>query len=90
MRDIICAATAAAVIAALAPMPGAAAELLRTRPVAHHRVYEYRDECGCLHWSYVYHRQLRYTYGSGFDPRSFDETEPYFYRGPVRRYVRFW
>jgi hypothetical protein len=38
---------------------------------------------------YVYHRDLRQTYGTGFDPRNYDETEPHYYFGPVRRYVRY-
>ena len=28
--------------------------------------------CGCLHVSYVHHRELRSTYGIGFDPRNYD------------------
>jgi len=41
-------------------------------------------------WSvYVYHRDLRQTYGTHFDPRNYDETEPHYYFGPVRRYVRY-
>jgi hypothetical protein len=39
--------------------------------------------------TYVYHRDLRQTYGTGVDPRNYDETEPHYYFGPVRRYVRF-
>ena len=46
--------------------------------------------CGCLHVSYVYHRELRSTYGLSFDPRNFDQTEPYYYFGPVRAYPRYW
>jgi hypothetical protein len=45
--------------------------------------------CGCLEVSYVYHRQLESTYGVGFDPRSFDATEPYYYWGRVRAYPRY-
>jgi hypothetical protein len=33
---------------------------------------------------------LRSTYGIAFDPRNFDETQPYYYFGPVRAYPRFW
>jgi hypothetical protein len=47
-------------------------------------------ECGRLHTSYVYHRELRSTYGAGFDPRNFDLTEPYYYPGAVRAYPRYW
>jgi hypothetical protein len=46
--------------------------------------------CGCLHRAYVYHRELRTTYGIGFDPRNYDMTEPHYYYGPVRAYPRYW
>jgi hypothetical protein len=46
--------------------------------------------CGCLHVSYVFHRKLRYTYGLRFDPRNFDQTEPYYRFGPLRAYPRYW
>jgi hypothetical protein len=45
--------------------------------------------CGCLTVSYVYHPELRSTYGTGFDPRNYDETQPRYYFGPVRAYPRF-
>lgn len=46
--------------------------------------------CGCLHVTYESHRQLESTYGLSFDPRNFDQTEPYFYMGAVRAYPRYW
>ena len=46
--------------------------------------------CGCLHVSYVHHRELRSTYGLNFDPRNFDQTQPYYFPGPVRAYPRYW
>jgi hypothetical protein len=46
--------------------------------------------CGCLHVGYAYHRELRSTYGVKFDPRNFDQTEPYYYLGRVRAYPRYW
>jgi hypothetical protein len=46
--------------------------------------------CGCLHVSYAYHRELRSTYGLNFDPRNFDQTQPYYFLGPVRAYPRYW
>jgi hypothetical protein len=46
--------------------------------------------CGCLHVSYNYHRVLQSTYGIGFDPRNFDQTEPYYYFGRVKAYPRYW
>jgi hypothetical protein len=45
--------------------------------------------CGCP-VTYVYHRELRSTYGIAFDPRNFDTTEPYYYYGPVRAWPRYW
>ncbi len=55
------------------------------RSAAHHC-----GSCGCLHTSYVYHRELRTTFGVGFDPRNYDATEPHYYPGPVRAYPRYW
>jgi hypothetical protein len=46
--------------------------------------------CSCLHRSYVYHRELRSTYGTEFDPRNYDQTEPHFYLGRTRAYPRYW
>lgn len=46
--------------------------------------------CGCLHVSYDYHREVESTYGLNFDPRNFDQTEPYFYLGRVRAYPHYW
>jgi hypothetical protein len=46
--------------------------------------------CGCLHASYVHHRELRSTYGLAYDPRNYDQTEPHYYFGPVRAYPRYW
>jgi len=46
--------------------------------------------CGCVHVSYDYHRELRSTYGVAFDPRNFDQTQPYYYFGPVRAWPRYW
>ena len=46
--------------------------------------------CGCLHVSYVHHRELRSTYGIGFDPRNYDGTEPHYFFGPMRAYPRYW
>jgi hypothetical protein len=48
-------------------------------------------DCRCpINRTFVYHRELRATYGTGFDPRNYDEAEPHFYFGPVRRYARYW
>jgi hypothetical protein len=32
---------------------------------------------------------LESTYGVGFDPRSFDTTEPHYYLGRLRSYPRY-
>jgi hypothetical protein len=45
--------------------------------------------CGCLHVTYVYHRELRTTYGAGFDPRNFDTAVPHFYFGPMHAFPRY-
>jgi hypothetical protein len=46
--------------------------------------------CGCLTVTYVRHRELRSTYGAGFDPRNFDTAEPQFYFGPMKEYPRYY
>lgn len=46
--------------------------------------------CGCLHVTYDYHREVETTYGLNFDPRNFDQTEPYFYLGRMRAYPQYW
>jgi hypothetical protein len=52
-------------------------------------VYRYEDSCGCMYVTYVHHRELKYTYGYHFDPRSFDQTEPHYYYGAVKAYPRY-
>ena len=85
---------AIAVLAAVALSQSAVgAELDRPRHVhAHPRVAPaiYCGCCGCLRVTFDYHRELRSTYGTRFDPRNFDQTEPYYYFGRVRPYPRFW
>jgi hypothetical protein len=78
---------AAAGVAAL-PVSAAAAELLppAVAHVRHHYSAPCCGPCGCLHVSYVYHRELRSTY----DPRNFDQTEPYYHFGRVQAYPRYW
>ena len=56
----------------------------------HHGATLWCGPCGCLHVSYAYHRELRSTYGLNFDPRNFDQTQPYYFLGPVRAYPRYW
>lgn len=46
--------------------------------------------CGCLQVTYVYHRELLTTYGTGFDPRNYDTTQPHFYFSrAVHAYPRY-
>jgi hypothetical protein len=82
---IVGALTATCVLAA----PVFAAEL-QAPPAAHVRQAAECGPCGCVHITYDYHRELRSTYGLSFDPRNFDQTQPYYYFGPVRAYPRFW
>lgn len=73
------------------PIPATAAELLSPKIFrAHHHHVHWCNPCGCLRVRYLYHRELRSTYGSGFDPRNFDQTEPYYYFGRVRAYPQYW
>jgi hypothetical protein len=82
--------TAAGVVAV--PISATATELMppAVSHLRHHCVAPYCGPCGCLHVSYVYHRELRSTYGLSFDPRNFDQSEPYYYFGRLRAYPRYW
>jgi hypothetical protein len=90
--------TLAALMVAAAGVPAvsnsaAATELLPPPPIvhaSHHHAVRWCGPCGCLHVRYAYHRELRSTYGLDFDPRNFDQTEPYFYLGRTRAYPRYW
>lgn len=76
----------------LIAMPNSATSAELTRPPTAPRV-PYAEECGpcgCVRVTYDYHRELRSTYGLAFDPRNFDQTQPYYYFGAVRAYPRFW
>jgi hypothetical protein len=81
-------------MAAVSTMPNSAvaAELEAPSSVhlRHHHAASWCGPCGCLHVSYDYHRELRSTYGLSFDPRNFDQTQPYYVLGPVRAYPRYW
>jgi hypothetical protein len=79
------AVTAAGVLAA--PVSAVAAEVAHVR---HQHTAAWYGPCGCLHVSYVFHRELRTTYGLSFDPRNFDQTEPYYHFGALRAYPRYW
>jgi len=64
-----------------------AAELLAPAQAA--RVYPNCGPCGCLSVAYVHHRDMQSTYGLGFDPRNYDQTEPRFYFGRMHAYPRY-
>ena len=83
----------AAAMAAMAGLTSAfAAELLPSAglKVRYHHAAPTCGPCGCLHVSYVYHREILTTYGTGIDPRNYDETQPHFYQGRMRAYPRYW
>jgi hypothetical protein len=91
MRTLIIAVVSTAAIATSVTTSGFPAELQlpQVAPRSPHAALAC-GPCGCLRVGYVYHRDLRTTYGTGFDPRNFDETQPYFYPGRVRAYPRYW
>jgi hypothetical protein len=63
---------------------------IQQRSAEAYRHYDADCRCGPPYVEYVYHRDLRQTYGAGFDPRNYDQTEPHYYFGPVRRYPRYY
>jgi hypothetical protein len=69
-----------------------AAELELPRAAAHWPHYRRAAcwDCCCLRVRYVRHRQVESTYGTGFDPRNYDQTQPRFYLGHSRTYARYW
>jgi len=86
---------AIALLTAGAPPSSANADAWGTRHRHHARafqapVYHYEDSCGCMVMTVEYHRELKYTYGSHMDPRSFDQTEPFYYYGAIKGYPRYW
>jgi hypothetical protein len=80
---------AAFLLASPTPRLGAAELLPRHVAHAHSRVPAHCGPCGCLLVTYVYHRDLRSTYGLSYDPRNYDQTEPHFYLGRLRAYPRY-
>ena len=64
-----------------------AAELLA--PAGAARAYPDCGPCGCMSVAYVHHRDMQSTYGLGFDPRNYDQTEPHFYFGRMHAYPRY-
>jgi len=86
---------AVAMVCAMAPPRAAeAADLPLSKRVAHalhaRSGCVVESQCGCLRVAYDYHRELQSTYGIGFDPRNYDQTQPIFHLGPVRAYPRYW
>jgi hypothetical protein len=78
----------AAASAAIPPALSVAADLQALAPTR--QAPQCCGTCGCLQVTHVWHRELRTTYGAGFDPRNYDTTEPHYYFGPVRSYPRYW
>ena len=73
------------------PTPRLRAAELPPRHVghAHVRAPVHCGPCGCLVVTYVHHRAIGSTYGLGFDPRNYDQTEPHFYLTKVHAYPRY-
>ena len=67
----------------------AAADSPLPPPVIHAPAQSACGPCGCLQTGYVYHRALESTYGTAFDPRNDDQTEPHYYWGRGRAYPRY-
>lgn len=59
-------------------------------PAAKAREADSCGPCGCLQVTWESHRVMESTYGTGFDPRNFDTTQPYFYLGRVKAYPNYW
>ena len=80
---------AAVLLASPTPRVGAAELLPRHVAQAHVRGPAHCGPCGCLLVTYVHHRAFGSTYGLGFDPRNYDQTEPYFYLTRLHAYPRY-
>lgn len=85
---MLTAAEIAATVVALSGQPLDAADLGATGAAAH-RSHVRCGPCGCTNVVYVYHREMRSTYGLGYDPRNYDATQPRYYFGPMRAYPRY-
>jgi hypothetical protein len=72
-----------------ATVPLAAADLAVQPGVRHAAAGPTCGPCGCLRVAYVYHRDVQSTYGTDFDPRNYDQTEPHYYLGGLHRYPRY-
>ena len=79
-----------ATLSGLAASVGPAVSADQPRPpVAQAPVSSSCGPCGCLQVGYDHHRVLESTYGTAFDPRNDDQTEPHYYWGRVRAYPRY-
>ncbi len=89
MRRLVAMAISIAAITLFCAGALDAAELRVPGRLAHPPGLAHCGPCGCLGVAYVYHRELRSTYGLGFDPRNYDTTRPHYYFGPVRAWPRY-
>jgi len=87
MRTLLLAVGVSVAATALSYFPLQATELRPPRVISHPE--RDCDPCGCLAVAYAYHRELRSTYGLGFDPRNYDATQPHYYFGRIRAYPRY-
>jgi hypothetical protein len=87
MRSILALGAAVGTLTLMSAGPAGAADL-QARPTA--ALPAYCGPCGCLQVTFVYHRQLLSTYGTGFDPRNYDTTQPhYYFSRSVHAYPRY-
>jgi hypothetical protein len=89
MRRLLPMAISIAAITLSSLTPLGAAELRLPSGLARPERLVHCGSCGCLGLAYVYHRELRSTYGLSFDPRNYDTTQPHYYFGPVRAWPRY-
>jgi hypothetical protein len=90
LRAILAVGGAAALLFTILNAPISAAELNVATPVHHARALRYCGPCGCLRVVYVYHRDIQSTYGTSYDARNYDTTEPHFYPGAVHAYPHYY
>ena len=88
-RSMLALASLAAAIALSVSGSTQAADLGLPEATVQAPVQACGSPCGCLSVRYDYHRELRSTYGTAFDPRNYDTTQPHYYFGPVRAYPRY-
>jgi hypothetical protein len=89
MRAVAVLGSLGALFFAFCGKPIGAAELDVPHAVARAHTAPYCGPCGCLRVAYVRHPVLGTTYGTGFDPRNYDQTEPHYYLGRLHRFPRY-